>query len=85
MKSFTYKIKDMQGIHARPAGQLAKEAARYASTITLKKGENEVDVRKLIAVMGLCIKKDETITVIVEGEDEKDALKDIREFFEQNL
>ena len=29
MKEFTYTIKDEQGIHARPAGELVKAAAAY--------------------------------------------------------
>ena len=34
MKEFNYTITDPQGIHARPAGVLVKEAAKYQSTIT---------------------------------------------------
>ena len=30
MKNFEYTIKDELGIHARPAGVLAKEAKKYA-------------------------------------------------------
>ena len=36
MKTFNYEIKDAIGIHARPAGLLAKEAKKYSSKITLK-------------------------------------------------
>lgn len=39
MKEFTYTIKDEQGIHARPASILAKEAKKYESSITISKGE----------------------------------------------
>ena len=37
MKSFNYTIKDAQGIHARPAGVLVKEAGRFKSDITIEK------------------------------------------------
>ncbi len=37
MKEFTYTITDEQGIHARPAGILVKEAAGFASAITIEK------------------------------------------------
>ena len=37
MKEFTYTITDEQGIHARPAGLLVKEAAGFASAITIEK------------------------------------------------
>ena len=38
MKQFTYIITDEAGIHARPAGLLVKEAAKFASTTTIAKG-----------------------------------------------
>ena len=34
MKQFSYIIKDEIGLHARPAGLLAKEAKKYQSTVT---------------------------------------------------
>lgn len=37
MKEFTYTITDEQGIHARPAGLLVKEAAGFASAITIER------------------------------------------------
>ena len=35
MKEFTYRITDPVGIHARPAGMLAKKAAELDSTVTI--------------------------------------------------
>lgn len=35
MKQFTYVITDPAGVHARPAGLLVKEAAKYSSAITI--------------------------------------------------
>ena len=35
MKKFTYTLTDEVGIHARPAGMLAKEAKKYESKIVL--------------------------------------------------
>ena len=35
MKEFTYTIKEPVGIHARPAGMLAKEAKTCQSTVTI--------------------------------------------------
>lgn len=39
MKTFDFTVKEPQGIHARPAGMLTKEAKNYKSTITITKGE----------------------------------------------
>lgn len=85
MESFDYVIKDEVGIHARPAGALAKKAKEYKSEITIKKGDREANATKLIAIMGLSIKCGDKITVSINGEDEKRALKELKEFFESNL
>ena len=53
MKTFTYTIQDEVGIHARPAGLLAKKAKEFQSTITMEKGGKSVNLTKLMAVMGI--------------------------------
>ena len=85
MKQFDYTIQDPEGIHARPAGVLVKEAKNYKSTITLTKGEKEVNVLKLFALMGLAVKCGETVTVKVEGEDEDVCVAAMEEFFKSNF
>lgn len=57
MKQFQYTISDPVGIHARPAGLLAKQAKTMDSTITITKDDGKSAVAtKLMAVMGLGIK-----------------------------
>ncbi len=85
MRTFSYTIKDELGLHARPAGLLAKAAKRYDSEITLTKGEKTVGCTKLMALMGLGIKCGETVTITVSGDDEEAAERGMREFFETNL
>lgn len=84
MKEFTYTITDPVGIHARPAGMLAKKAAGFKSTVTVIKDEKKADTRRLMALMGLGIKCGETITVQAEGEDEQAAADGIKAFFTEN-
>ncbi len=85
MKSFDYTITDEIGIHARPAGILAKKAKEYASRITITKGGKIAEAQKLMAVMSLGVKKGETVTVSAEGEDEEKAVADMETFFKENL
>lgn len=86
MKQFTYTITDALGIHARPAGQLAKLAKSFAdTTATITKGEKTVKLSQLMMLMGLAVKKDTEVTVTVEGAAEEEAYKALQEFFEQNL
>ena len=61
MKSFEYVITDPVGIHARPAGILVKEIKKYASTVTVTKGEKSVNALKLMALMGMGIKQGDTV------------------------
>ena len=37
MAKFTYVVQDNEGIHARPAGMLVKEAKNFASECTITK------------------------------------------------
>ena len=85
MKSFSYKVKDELGIHARPAGMLVKEVKNFQSKVTLEKDGKSVDASRLMAVMGMGVKKNQTVTVTVEGDDEEAACDAIKAFFETNL
>ncbi len=85
MRTFTYTIKDELGIHARPAGLLAKTAKSMDSEITITRGDKTVGAAKLIALMGLGVKCGDTIIVKISGGDEEAYEKTIREFLENNL
>jgi len=85
MQNFVYTIKDPVGLHARPAGMLCKEAKKYKSAIVVKKGDNEANALKLMALMKLGVKCGETVTVTIEGEDEATAVVEIEEFFKKNF
>ena len=85
MKEFAYKIQDEVGIHARPAGILVKKAGEFQSEIKLIKGDKEADLKKIFAVMGLGVKKGETVRVQVSGSDEDRATAELERFFRDNL
>ena len=85
MVSFNYVIKDEIGIHARPAGMLAKEAKAFESKITLAAKGKEADVTRLMAVMDMGIKCGDEVTVSAEGADEEKAIEALKQFFEANL
>lgn len=84
MKEFTYKITDPIGIHARPAGMLAKKAAELDSTVTIIKDGKSVDTRRLMALMQLGIKENDEITVRIEGGNEDSNAHEILTFLESN-
>ena len=85
MKTFNYTITDELGIHARPAGMLAKTAKALDSEITITKKEKSVGASKLMMLMGLGIKQGDTISVTIIGGDEENSYNIMKEFFEKNL
>lgn len=85
MKKFSYTIKDEVGIHARPAGLLAKKAKEFESVITLEKGGKTAAATKLMAIMSMGVKCGDTVNVIVEGADEEKAAAEMEAFFGENL
>lgn len=85
MKEFKYVITDPEGIHARPAGILVKQAAGYQSTVKIAKGEKSADAKRIFGVMGLGVKTGEEITITVEGADEDTAAAELETFFKGNL
>ena len=86
MTSFEYTINDPLGVHARPAGMLLKELKKYSGcTINITKKDKTVNALKLMAIMQMCIKQGDTVTVSVDGENEETVAAEIEEFFKANL
>lgn len=85
MLMFNYTIKDELGIHARPAGQLAKIAKELDSKITISLGGKSAAATKLLALMGMGVKCGDTIAVTINGGDEQASQKAVKEFLEANL
>ncbi|MEU4493722.1 HPr family phosphocarrier protein [Streptomyces sp. NBC_00210] len=61
-------------LHARPAGQLARAAARFTSAIQLEHSGRTVNPTGVLAVMGLGATAGSTVTVRAEGPDAEQAV-----------
>ncbi|MDR0539049.1 MAG: HPr family phosphocarrier protein [Spirochaetaceae bacterium] len=85
MKQIEYVIKDENGIHARPAGNLVAKLNEFKSKITFKCGDRSAEGKKLFALMKMRVKKGETLVVEAEGEDEDAVVTAAKEFLEANL
>lgn len=85
MKEFEFVVTDPQGIHARPAGLLVKEAKKFESNIIVFKGARKGDLKKIFTVMALGVKQGETIKVQVEGADEEQAASTVEAFLKENF
>ena len=82
MNEFEYVIKDRNGIHARPAGLLAKKATEYDFDILLECKGKVADIKRLLAIMSMGIKMGDTVKLNApEGKD----ISELKSFFENNL
>ena len=85
MKTIEYTITDELGIHARPAGMLVKEAAKFQSKIMVASPKKEVDAKRIMGVMSMGAKKGDPLKVTIEGPDEDAAAGAIEAFLKANL
>ena len=80
-----YIITAAQGMHARPAAALVRLTKNFKSAVSLKKGDKVVRLNSLLNILSLMIKGGDTISIIVEGEDEAAAAAAIDLFFNGQL
>lgn len=85
MAKFNYVITDEVGLHARPAGLLAKQAKATGAKITLSCNGKSADASKLMAVMGMGVKKGMEVEVTVEGDNADAVAAEMEAFFKENL
>lgn len=84
-KKFTIGCK--QGFHLRPAQALMEAATGFSSSIVVKKdnSDNEADAKSILGLMSLGLDYNQPITVVVEGDDEADALAAVEKLFLSNF
>ena len=86
MKTFTYTITDALGIHARPAGLLAREAKGFPDTvITVAWNGLAARANQLMKLMSLGVKQGDTVTVTAQGGSEEAACAAMEAFFKAHL
>jgi phosphocarrier protein HPr len=74
-----------QGLHARPVTTLIRLAKGFKSNISLQKGDKTVKLNSMLNILSLTIKGGETITIIIDGDDETEAATAINQFFTEEL
>lgn len=71
-------IQNKLGLHTRAAAKLVDTAKKFASRIELIYRDRVVDCKSIMGVITLGAQKDNTIDVIVTGEDEEEAVAAIQ-------
>lgn len=85
MVKFTFTVHDEMGLHARPAGELVKEAVKCSSEVTIRKGEKTGNAKRLFNVMSLNVKGNEEVEITVEGKKEQEEAAALEAFIRENI
>ena len=78
-------IKNESGLHARPAGILAKAAAQCESNVIILVNEKRVQVKSILNLMAAAIKCGTEIELQCDGPNEAEELKKLVELIESGL
>jgi phosphocarrier protein len=85
MKEIKYTLKDPLGLHARPAGQLVKAAAKYKCDIQIGTAVKMANAKRIIGVMALTLKQNDEVIMTFNGEDEEEAALACENFLRENV
>jgi phosphocarrier protein len=70
----TTTIVNKLGLHARAAAKFVTLASQFNSEINVKRNEQNVNGKSIMGVMMLAAAKGSEIELIIEGEDEQNAM-----------
>ena len=71
----TVTIQNRLGLHARACSVFVKEAAKFASHVSVARDGIEVNGKSILGVMMLAAEMGAKITIKADGKDEQDALQ----------
>ena len=74
-----------QGLHARPADLLAREARKWQSRVELLSDVQRVDGKSILEVLTLAAEAGTRLVVEVTGPDAREALAAIGSLFDRNF
>lgn len=72
-------IINKHGLHARPAAQFVKIAGKFSADIKVVKDGLEVNGKSIMGIMMLAAEPGSEILLIIDGDDEQDALNALKE------
>ena len=78
-------VRNLTGLHLRPAGILCNRAILFKSRIQFRIGNTVANAKSVLSVLGACVKSGDEIEIICDGEDEAKALETLIRAIENGL
>ncbi|WP_432402306.1 HPr family phosphocarrier protein [Wukongibacter sp. M2B1] len=79
------KVLSESGLHARPAAILVKTAAQFNSAINIEFNGSSLNAKSIMNILSLGLKKGDEMKIIVNGEDEEEAMETLVKLIESNF
>jgi phosphocarrier protein len=79
------QVVNKNGLHARPAAEIVKAAARFRSDITIVRDDLEVNGKSIMGVMMLAAEYGSLLVLRANGADEQDAVSTIATLIESKF
>lgn len=73
------------GLQARPAALFVQEANRFTSDVFLEKNGKKVNAKSIMGLMSLAVSTGTEVTLIAEGDDEKEALEKLSAYVQEEV
>lgn len=84
MKQSTITVGLEQGLEARPIAMFVQIASKYASSVYVELADKKVNAKSIMGMMSLSLQKGEKLNVVVDGDDESEALCEVEKFLSGN-
>lgn len=74
------KIKNVQGLHARPASLFVRIANKFESDVTVRKGSESVNGKSIMGLLVLAANRGSVIEIEISGSDAELTMKALEDF-----
>ena len=78
-------VTNVGGLHARPATFFIQKANSYKCSIWVVKDERRVNAKSLLGVLSIGIAQGMSVTIVADGEDEKEAVDGLETLVKSGL
>lgn len=81
----SFVIENETGLHARPATEIAKIAMKYKCNVNLVVNGKTINAKSPLMIMSAGIKSKTELEILCDGEDEEQAIEELKTFLQSNL
>lgn len=78
MQTAQIKVTNENGLHTRPGAVFVKACKAFSSTITVENKGRTANAKSLMKLMSAGVAKDDVITLTIEGDDEVQAMEQLK-------